>query len=160
MPKPHRLFLEHVSSTTNIRQYCLSFPSNHPAREAYNATIAALASLRDVHIQVVSRYIITPSRNAAAAAKSAPNGDTGNLNLATASTNTQKDAVVVLPEETAVASTTTIVGIGETSNVVKVVEEVAREKDAKLHGTGGTTLIPFLKQCRDETRDAAVLESL
>lgn len=25
----------------------------------------------------------------------------------------------------------------------------------QLHGTGGTALIPFLKQTRDETRDAA-----
>ncbi|KAK6077608.1 indoleamine -dioxygenase pyrrole -dioxygenase [Seiridium cupressi] len=34
-----------------------------------------------------------------------------------------------------------------------------READAELKGTGGTTLIPFLKQVRDETIEAGVLRA-
>ncbi|TVY34465.1 Indoleamine 2,3-dioxygenase [Lachnellula subtilissima] len=109
MPGPHKEFLQHVESTSNIREYadkCL----DAGVGEAYNAAIAELSRFRDIHIQIVTRYIITPSR------QQVPPSTAG-MNLAIASAN------------------------GETKD---------------LHGTGGTQLLPFLKQSRDETKNTAL----
>jgi indoleamine 2,3-dioxygenase len=78
---------------------------------AYNLAVARLAAFRDIHIQIVTRYIILPSRKA-------PATQSGGLNLAVAST--------------------------------------MRKSGEGLSGTGGTELMPFLKQSRDETRGATL----
>lgn len=110
MPGPHRNFLNHIESLSNIR----SFVSNSPIPEvatAYNNAVAELASFRDIHIQIITRYIITPSK------QYSPTGNPG-LNLAVASAKSNGGA--------------------------------------PTKGTGGTDLLPFLKQSRDETRDTRV----
>ncbi|TVY46787.1 Indoleamine 2,3-dioxygenase [Lachnellula occidentalis] len=109
MPGPHRQFLQHVESISNIREYadkCV----DAGVGKAYNAAIAELSRFRDIHIQIVTRYIITPSR------QQVPPSTAG-MNLAIASAN------------------------GDTRD---------------LHGTGGTQLLPFLKQSRDETKNTAL----
>ncbi|TVY13555.1 Indoleamine 2,3-dioxygenase [Lachnellula arida] len=109
MPGPHRQFLQHVESISNIREYadkCV----DAGVGEAYNAAIEELSKFRNIHIQIVTRYIITPSR------QQVPPSTAG-MNLAIASAN------------------------GETKD---------------LHGTGGTQLLPFLKQSRDETINTAL----
>lgn len=77
--------------------------------DAYNLAVQRLREFRDVHIQIVTKYIIIPSRRI-------PSSQGGGLNLAVVSTNDK----------------------------------------SKLKGTGGTDLVPFLKQSRDETRDATI----
>lgn len=85
-----------------------------PVRDAYNTAVQMLGSFRDIHIQLVSRYIILSARkvpNITATEQS------GRVNLATAT---------------------------------------SRESNRKgFYGTGGTNLIPFLKQTRDTTKAAA-----
>ncbi|KAF2709369.1 Indoleamine 2,3-dioxygenase [Pleomassaria siparia CBS 279.74] len=103
MPGPHRAFLQHVESVSNIRNYAAT---NTEVAIAYNAAVEELSHFRDIHIQIVTRYIINPSR------KQGPVKNAG-MNLAVASTHS---------------------------------------KTKSLHGTGGTALIPFLKQSRDETK--------
>ncbi|KAF1346826.1 indoleamine 2,3-dioxygenase beta type [Delphinella strobiligena] len=114
MPGGHRRFLEAVETSSGVQSYSLSKAEDHPTRKAYEAAVAALAALRSFHIQLVTRYIITPSRI------TLPWQSKKHLNLATASSE----------------------------------EARARGKSLQLHGTGGTTLIPFLRQCRDETNHA------
>ena len=121
MPGPHRRFLEHVSNVANIREYVESHRSNRSLSIAYDACLAMLRSLRDKHIQMVSRYIIVKSRESRSHSRSisptvaAPRP----INLATA----HRDS---------------------------------RPGSKKLRGTGGTALIPFLKQARDETGEPAI----
>jgi indoleamine 2,3-dioxygenase len=110
MPGKHRHFLQHLESVANIRRYAET-TSAHEVTEAYNRAVEALGKFRDIHIQIVTRYIINPSR------RNSPSGHPG-INLAIASTNV---------------------------NSTK-----------ELHGTGGTQLLPFLKQSRDETKDSAI----
>ena len=124
MPGPHRAFLAYVEKTTNIRDYAFSSAeASEAVRNAYAETVTALSKFRDVHIQIVTRYIITPSKTAPAAHVKRRTG----LNLASASSSAAKE-------------------------VAKMGEQ--KEKP-QLYGTGGTDLIPFLKQTRDETREAA-----
>lgn len=116
MPGPHRRFLAHVEENSKVRAYCVSDKASAEVKAAYNETVTALSTFRDIHIQIVTRYIITPSR--------AP------------------PAEHVQRKE----------GVGLAS-----VSRRANSEDGKvpqLYGTGGTDLLPFLKQTRDETKYA------
>lgn len=120
MPGPHRRFLEHVSNTANIREYVESHRDERALTIAYDACLAMLRSLRDKHIQMVSRYIIVKSRESRSLSPIAIG--TSPINLASAATRQ-----------------------GNT-----------RSGSKNLRGTGGTALIPFLKQARDETGEPAI----
>ena len=63
MPRPHREFLSEVERLSNVRQYAAKNGTSAEVTIAYNDTVAALTSLRNIHIQIVARYIITPSRS-------------------------------------------------------------------------------------------------
>lgn len=120
MPGPHRRFLEHVSNIANIREYVESHRHDRALTIAYDACLAMLRSLRDKHIQMVSRYIIVKSRESRSL--SPITTGTRTLNLASAATR----------------------------------QGSAQSGSKSLRGTGGTALIPFLKQARDETGEPAI----
>lgn len=127
MPGPHRRFLEHLTSVANIRDFVDTHRSDRALSIAYDACLAMLRSLRDKHIQMVSKYIIIKSRESRSHSRSlsprnAPN-QAQPLNLASASKNMKTDN---------------------------------RSGGKQLRGTGGTALIPFLKQARDETGEPAI----
>lgn len=115
MPDPHRCFLATLSNLANVRSVVLASDLTSPLKEAYNAAVMTLSAFRDVHIQMVSRYIIMPARNSA---RGETHGD--KVNLATASSQNGASAA----------------------------------NANGLAGTGGTSLIPFLRQTRDTTKDA------
>ncbi|KAL8866950.1 MAG: hypothetical protein Q9174_005978 [Haloplaca sp. 1 TL-2023] len=126
MPGPHRRFLEHVTQIANIRDFVETHRRDRALSVAYDACLAMLRSLRDKHIQLVSRYIIVKSRESLSHHKRPlPRRAVTQNNLALAS------------------STHTPHGGKD-------------KKDKKLRGTGGTALIPFLKQARDETGEPAI----
>lgn len=115
MPGPHRRFLEYLEQASSIRDAVRGSPeSETDLRAAYVACTEALGSFRDKHIQIVTRYIILPSKQAQ------PVTDNLRQNLASASSK--------------------------------------NSSDKELTGTGGTTLVPFLKEARDETIIASNLE--
>ncbi|KAK5124998.1 hypothetical protein LTR85_001188 [Meristemomyces frigidus] len=114
MPAPHRRFLQHIRETCKIRELSLlpaTSLGQERLRETYSMTVRTLSEFRNKHIQLVTRYIVLPSRQANAASRK---------NLASASMD-------------------------------------HRTGDQELTGTGGTLLLPFLKQSRDETAQAAQL---
>ncbi|KAH6666797.1 indoleamine 2,3-dioxygenase-like protein [Halenospora varia] len=82
MPGPHRSFLQTMESISNIRSYASTSPIPE-VLDAYNFAVKENEKFRDIHIQIVTRYIIRPSR----AQTSAGKGAGGGLNLAVASTN-------------------------------------------------------------------------
>ncbi|KAE8152474.1 Indoleamine 2,3-dioxygenase subfamily [Aspergillus avenaceus] len=120
MPGPHRRFLEHVNAVSNIREYVEARRSDKALCIAYDACLSMLRSLRDKHIQMVSRYIIIPSRD--------------NKSRTTRSTSPRRHAPAM--------------------NLANTRSSGGNNK--KLRGTGGTALIPFLKQARDETGEPAI----
>ena len=62
MPGPHRRFLEEVSKIANIREFLVSHPQNLALKQAYNTCLEQLVLYRKKHLQIVSRYIVVPSR--------------------------------------------------------------------------------------------------
>ncbi|KAI9783758.1 MAG: hypothetical protein M1835_003743 [Candelina submexicana] len=126
MPGPHRRFLEHVSRIANIREYVESHRSDRALVIAYDACLAMLRALRDKHIQMVSRYIIVKSRESRSHSRSL--------------------SPRAAPQPMNIASASSKKRSGEDS----------RSERRKLKGTGGTALIPFLKQARDETGEPAI----
>ncbi|OKL58866.1 hypothetical protein UA08_05943 [Talaromyces atroroseus] len=136
MPGPHRRFLEHVASITNIRPYALSLPASSAVRQAYNAVVMKLGGFRDKHIQIVSRYVIAPaSRPPPQRQNGLSTGScTQRVNLASATSRMKAEAGGSLSFEE---------------------KETKREENKVFYGTGGTDLIPFLKATRDGTKAAA-----
>jgi indoleamine 2,3-dioxygenase len=119
MPGPHARFLDDVSLVANIREFVEDKPQDRQLCIAYDACLAMLSAFRDKHIAIVTRYIITPSREVRARSRSrSPEVTRQRLNLAVASRK--------------------------------------NENRTNQKGTGGTALIPFLKQARDETGEPAV----
>ncbi|KAL8777495.1 MAG: hypothetical protein Q9213_007838 [Squamulea squamosa] len=137
MPGPHRRFLEHVSNVANIRDFVEDHRRDRNLTIAFDACLAMLRALRDKHIQLVSRYIIVKSRESRSSARSlspraAPQPVRQNIASAT-STLSKMDSEVPSGNSTHKTS-----------------------PSKKLRGTGGTALIPFLKQARDETGEPAI----
>jgi indoleamine 2,3-dioxygenase len=131
MPGPHRRFLQHVERITNIRSFVEEHTHNPNLRIAYDACLGMLRHFRDIHIQMVSRYIIVKSREGRSPPHSVSPSRTDmpapkRMNLAVASSTSD-------PSDNS---------------------KEARQR--RLRGTGGTALIPFLKQARDETGEPAI----
>lgn len=120
MPGPHAQFLNDVSGVANIREFVEDHCDDTQLCLAYDACLAMLSAFRDKHIAIVTRYIITPSREVRARSRSrSPEVTRQRMNLAVAS---------------------------------------RKNHATNQKGTGGTALIPFLKQARDETGEPAVEE--
>lgn len=130
MPGPHRRFLQAVEGVSNIREFVEYHKSNRSLTVAYDACLAMLRSLRDKHIQMVSRYIIVKSRESRSMSR-----------------NRQESSPDPAPRR----------GQGIASITYDRPQEGSQRKK-KMRGTGGTALIPFLKQARDETGEPAIDE--
>lgn len=133
MPGPHARFLKDVQSIANIREYVEDHPSDTQLCIAYDACLSMLSALRDKHIAIVTRYIVVPSREVRARSRSRSPAATRRMNLATASRQSQS----------------------RTSGPQGIAYQADTKHD-NLKGTGGTALISFLKQARDETGEPAV----
>ncbi|KAH7313682.1 indoleamine 2,3-dioxygenase [Stachybotrys elegans] len=121
MPGPHRRFLVHVARMGSIRELAMSGgsdPALQDLRKAYTAATETLSQFRNKHIQIVTRYIILPSKQPW---KKAAGPAAQRQNLASSSTERSSEG-------------------------------------GELTGTGGTKLVPFLKQARDDTTEAGRLE--
>jgi indoleamine 2,3-dioxygenase len=120
MPAAHRQFLEDVSRMGSIRNLAaLPGDAQEPERlrTAFRTATLALTEFRNKHLEIVTRYIIVPSKRRPA--------DQSSVHVGLAS------APVGGPLE-------------------------AKNRE-ELTGTGGTALLPFLKQVRDETHEAGCL---
>lgn len=62
MPGPHARFLDDIEAIANIRDYIDGHQENFALLTAYNNAIASLSEFRNIHIALVTRYIIIPSR--------------------------------------------------------------------------------------------------
>ncbi|QYT02257.1 Indoleamine 2,3-dioxygenase [Trichoderma simmonsii] len=68
MPGPHRQFLLHVAEACIIRELAMlpegeaASAEHHRLRSAYLAAVDQLCEFRSIHIQIVTRYIILPSK--------------------------------------------------------------------------------------------------
>ncbi|CAK4032015.1 Indoleamine 2,3-dioxygenase [Lecanosticta acicola] len=126
MPGPHARFLEQVSRVANIRAFVEQHYYDRALTLAFDACLAMLSTFRDKHIQIVSRYIIVQS--AAAKKRESEQKPSG-----------EQSKKVNLAHRSKPVST-----------------DGKNEGKEDLTGTGGTSLIPFLRQARDETAEPAI----
>ncbi|KAE9961992.1 hypothetical protein BLS_001014 [Venturia inaequalis] len=129
MPGPHRRFLEQIERVANIRQYVSANRDNRALTGAFDACLAMLRAFRDKHIQMVSRYIIVKSRESTSHSRSM--------------SPQQQQHLSSRPKKVNLAS-------------ASAASTSPSSPPKKLRGTGGTALIPFLKQARDETGEPAI----
>lgn len=152
MPLKHRQFLSLVGKMGlgkgGIRKAVMEMveAAEHEGRElddkekelqgAFTDATRALAGFRNKHLQIVARYIVIPSR------QPVPEGmERRGVSLGDGEVGEGKEGQVV---NLATASS----GLSMQRNDDK------KEEGPELTGTGGTALLPFLKQTRDETLKA------
>jgi indoleamine 2,3-dioxygenase len=196
MPGPHRLFLEDLEEASNIRPYMLEleeqFKNGNISEQElaiidiYNECLHQLKVFRDIHVQIVTLYVVNQARKGPNIAHGGfaieKKSETASATAAAAATTeTNSSSAPASPTEpTARATKKTVAGhndlypqtqlgtahgIRKDSKADKVFSMfpqlgLARtlDKDAKVvRGTGGTNVMPFLKQSRDETADMKIL---
>jgi indoleamine 2,3-dioxygenase len=124
MPGPHRRFLTHFAKVANIRPFVEMNRDHEQLLNSYNACIAALVKFRDIHLQVINRYILIQRGN-------------GN-----------RDAV---RRQGACEPRQVHINSKPRHGDLATAELSHENNDTAARGTGGTALLPFLKQIRDET---------
>lgn len=58
MPRPHRELLNDVERVANIREFVCAHPEDMRLQDTYTNCLAALAHVRQAHIQMVARYVV------------------------------------------------------------------------------------------------------
>ena len=155
MPGPHARFLGDIQAVSNIRQFVERNPHDKSLTIAYDACLSMLRTLRDKHIAIVTRYIVLPSREVRARSRSrSPEASRRKLvNLATASRQSRPQQ----QQQQHSSAKRGPQGIAY-HPASKENDNNDGKKQGSLTGTGGTALISFLKQARDETGEPAVQE--
>ncbi|KAI7864232.1 Indoleamine 2,3-dioxygenase [Spinellus fusiger] len=166
MPKSHRNFLEDLEKSANLRPFMLQLQEQQQSRaltaqettlmELYNDCLHQLKLFRDKHVQIVTLYIINQARKGS----NIPHGGFAIENPKPEKELRAGDSQLTtsLYPQTALK---TAPGIREGSASAKVSQlfpqlGLAKHVDPKtgvVRGTGGTNIMPFLKQSRDETND-------
>ena len=132
MPGPHARFLAAVDKVANIRSYVEANKWDRSLSIAFDACLAMLSAFRDKHIQMVSRYVIVKA------------GEANKKKEAEAEAKRkEREETFDMPVRPKSAAGHHRSGSGE-------------KERKNLRGTGGTSLIPFLRQARDETGEPAV----
>ncbi|KAG0363701.1 hypothetical protein BG005_008069 [Podila minutissima] len=141
MPAPHRAFLDHLAKVANLRPFVLEFASSHTpnAQEltlVYDGCVHQIKLFRDTHIQIVTRYVMTQAK------RGPPEGwEDYRVQVEVNKEDEKKKAEELLKKKAQFCGT-----------------DVDDDEPA-IKGTGGSDLMPFLKQNRDETNSAKVLSS-
>ncbi|KAK3505470.1 indoleamine 2,3-dioxygenase beta type [Neurospora crassa] len=152
MPLKHRQFLSLVSKMGlgkgGIRKAVMEMmaAAEHEGRElddkekelqgAFTDATRALAGFRNKHLQIVAKYIVIPSRQPVPEGMKRPG-----VSLGDGEVGEGKEGQVV---NLATAS----------SGLSMQRDDDKKEGGVELTGTGGTALLPFLKQTREETLKA------
>lgn len=198
MPGSHRLFLEDLEEASNIRPYMLQLQEQHKNGnitdqetaivDIYNGCLHQLKIFRDIHVQVVTLYVVNQARkgpNIAHGGFAIEKKTEAAATPVATTTTTTKASEQSAPSSPTIATPVTTTkkpvaghndlypqtqlgtspGIRKDSKADKIFSKfpqlgLARtlDKDAKVvRGTGGTNVMPFLKQSRDETADMKIL---
>ncbi|KAI9266443.1 Indoleamine 2,3-dioxygenase [Phascolomyces articulosus] len=184
MPRQHREFLEDLELAANLRSFVLQLeqqqkdnlsPEESMILDVYNDCLTQLKVFRDKHVQIVTLYIVNQARKG-------PNIAHGGFAIEKKKQqqkqeqddSTQDDSIHpskkgkittndhnVLYPQTALETSPRIRKGSLSAMVSDMFPELglAKHVDPKtgvVRGTGGTNVLPFLKQSRDETADTRI----
>jgi indoleamine 2,3-dioxygenase len=170
MPRPHREFLEDLEEAANIRPYILQLQENYKNGNiseqevdiinAYNDCLHQLKLFRDKHVQIVTLYIINQARKGPNISHGAKNKKTEEV-VAGLSVPLKPTTHNDLYPQNQLETSPGIRKDFKTDKVSQMFPQLglAKKVDSNskmVRGTGGTNVIPFLKQCRDETVDMKI----
>ncbi|KAG0024420.1 hypothetical protein BGZ80_003088 [Entomortierella chlamydospora] len=170
MPGPHRNFLTHLTEVANIRAFVINKTAeteNGNRSEDVKNLIAVfdecvhqIKVFRDVHIQMVTLYIVMQANRGpsishggfahqpqAQTPQPEANGDShtaANGNGIEAPGSSTKGSSILYPQKVIFGAPYGLAKKQEKGNNV-------------VRGTGGTDLIPFLRQSRDETNESKIV---
>ncbi|KAF9908248.1 hypothetical protein EC991_010088 [Linnemannia zychae] len=173
MPGPHRSFLTHLTEVSNIRQFVTDKAAGQRTTEVeklitvYDECVHQIKVFRDVHIQMVTLYIVMQANRGPSISHGgfAPQPHAQAQKAETANGTADKSATA------SAGGAVTSNGAGEKpskgSSILypqKVIfgapYGLAKKQEAGndvVRGTGGTDLIPFLRQSRDETNESKIV---
>jgi indoleamine 2,3-dioxygenase len=152
LPRKYRRWLRDLESAPSIRGYLMDHQKQCPdnssgngvedAIKAFDACVDAMRNFRDKHIQIVTRYIIIQARRAV---------QTGQEIVSRPGYHGMgPDATKVIKLADEEMMNRPVDGLVQNDGLGLL---VANDSD---RGTGGTNIIPFLKQSRDETASATL----
>ncbi|KAF7732065.1 hypothetical protein EC973_007170 [Apophysomyces ossiformis] len=178
MPRLHREFLEDLELAANLRPFMLDLQERVQCGEAseeegellelYDKCVHQLKLFRDTHVRIVSLYIVSQARKGPNIAhggfaidKKAPKQVN---NEDQASTDNTMKAHNVLYPQTALETSPVIREGSVSAKMTHLFPQLGLAKyvDPKtgvVRGTGGTNVMPFLKQSRDETNSTKLLQN-
>ncbi|PHZ10102.1 Indoleamine 2,3-dioxygenase [Rhizopus microsporus ATCC 52813] len=165
MPRSHREFLEDLEVAANIRPFMLQLEEQHRQGtiteeeielvEVYNQCLHQLKLFRDKHVQIVTLYIVNQARKG-------PNIPHGGFAIQQKKTEkTHSSQHNDLYPQTQLETAPGIKKDSKTEKVTQMFPQLGLARtigsDSKVvRGTGGTNVMPFLKQSRDETNDMKI----
>jgi indoleamine 2,3-dioxygenase len=177
MPRPHREFLEDLEEAANIRPFILQLQQQNEVQEGglseperrvievYNNCIHQLKLFRDKHVQIVSLYIVSQARkgpNIAHGGFAIAKKEQESKPQAQQSTEGKPSSVHNdLYPQTRLETSPVISKDSTTAKVTQMFPQLGLAKKIDpntkvVRGTGGTNVMPFLKQSRDETQDMKI----
>lgn len=164
MPGPHRSFLTHLTEVSNIRQFVTEKAAGKRTAEVeklitvYDECVHQIKVFRDVHIQMVTLYIVMqanrgpsishggfapqPHAQAQKTPEPSTNG-TADKTAATSANGTNSNGTGEKPSKGSSILYPQKVIFGAPYGLAKK-QEAGNDV---VRGTGGTDLIPFLRQC-------------
>ncbi|KAJ3347164.1 hypothetical protein GGF32_007020, partial [Allomyces javanicus] len=164
MPRDHRAFLDDAQfKAPSLRDFVAA--SQHEGLvEAFNNAVAELRAFRTAHLNMVARFIIVPAHQHAARAGSSAVGGAAAVasnSVSGAGTKRPHEAVDTDAQDEPPKRVRSTPGSPARKAILPQVQSPTKTADATpgMRGTGGTQLMPFLKQARDET-DAALVPQL
>ncbi|KAG0054337.1 hypothetical protein BGZ83_011443 [Gryganskiella cystojenkinii] len=180
MPGPHRNFLTHLTEVANVRQYVTArsaekerTPEVEKLITVYDECVHQIKVFRDVHIQMVTLYIVMQANRGPSishggfASPAKPAAAEEKANAATTTTSTATTTTTTTTPTTTTSSTSSATTTNKGSSILypqKVLfgqpyglAKKQEEGNDVVRGTGGTDLIPFLRQSRDETNETKIV---